>query len=101
MFEIYKIISWHKKTFKSTSSAEQLDKVKSEINEYSEAVWDYTQARSPARKFACKRHADEELIDVIISSINCMRYPEIRERVKVKMEINKHRTFKNNHHIGG
>lgn len=101
LYDIYKILDWHKKNLSETTYTEQLDKVKSEINEYTEAFGDYTQARSPARKIACKRHADEELTDVIIASINCMRYPEIREQVKVKMEINKHRTFKNNHHIGG
>lgn len=101
MFEIYKIISWHKKIFRDCTYTEQLDKVSEEIREYTEALENYIKARGRLKKIFTKSKLDEELTDVIIASINCMRYPEIRERVNVKMEINKHRTFKNNHHIGG
>lgn len=101
MFEIYKIIRWHKKTFPETTHSEQMDKVISEIHEFIEEYEKFTKARSCNRRNIYYRKASGELIDVIIASINCMRYPEIREQVRVKMEINKQRTFKNNHHIGG
>lgn len=99
LYDIYKMLKWHKKTFPNTTHSQQLDKVKSEIYEFTDAFEEFTQARNPKRRESCYRHASEELIDVIISSINSMRYPEVRELVKVKMQINKHRTFKNNHHI--
>ena len=97
---IFKMIRWHKKTFKNTTDTEQLEKVKEEINEYIKAFEEYTKAKGKRKKDACKRRMLEELIDVIIASINCTRYPEIRKKILVKMEINRHRTFKNNHHIG-
>lgn len=101
MFEIYKIHKWHKNTFPQTSYTEQLEKVCEEVREYNEAFEKYIKARGRIRKYYTKANLDGELTDIIIASINCMRYPEIRDRVKVKMAENKHRTFKNNHHIGG
>ena len=99
MFEIYKILSWHKKTFPHTSYTEQLEKVCEEVREYNDALDKYIKARGRLKKIYTKANLDGELIDIIIASINCMRFPEIRERVKVKMAENEHRTFKNNHHI--
>ena len=99
MFEIYKILRWHKKVCKNTTYAEQLEKVVEEVREYDEAFENYIKARGRSKKLFTKTKLDEELTDIIIASINCMRYPEIREKVKVKMAINEHRTFKNNHHI--
>lgn len=100
ILDILKIIRWHIRTLPKTKPSEQLEKVRGEINEYIDAFNDYTKARNPTRRKKCKRHMEEELIDVIISSINCMRYKEIREKVAVKMAINRHRTFEKNHHIG-
>lgn len=99
MFEILKIHKWHKKTFPNTTHSEQMDKVISEIYEFTKEFDDFTKARSSKRRGVLYRRATSELIDVIIASINCMRYPEVREMVAVKMSINKQRTFVNNHHI--
>lgn len=97
--DIWKIIKWNFKTFPNTTPLQQLDKVQEEIGEFVEAFINLTQARSKTRRDYWERRTDEEIIDVIISAINCMRYPEIREKVRIKMEINKHRTYVNNHHI--
>ena len=99
MFEIYKILKWHKKVFRNTTFTEQLNKVCEEVREYNEALDDYIKAKGRLKVIYTKAKLDGELTDIIIASINCMRYPEIRDRVKVKMAENKHRTFKNNHHI--
>lgn len=99
MFEIFKILSWHKKNFPDTTYKEQLNKVAEEVKEYNTEFENYIHSRHPKKKIFCRQRIDEELTDIIIASINCMRYPEIRERVKVKMAINEHRTFKHNHHI--
>lgn len=96
---LYKIQKWHKKNFPKTTYKEQLNKVTEEIREYNIELDGYIHSRNRQKKNYCARRIDEELTDIIIASINCMRYPEIREKVKVKMAINEHRTFKNNHHI--
>ena len=99
MFEILKIHKWHKRTFPETTYTEQLNKVREEIREYNEAFENYVKARGRIKKIYTKASLEGELTDIIIASINCMRYPEIRDRVRVKMAENEHRTFKNNHHI--
>lgn len=99
LYDIYKVLKWHKKTLPETTHSEQLDKVISEIFEFLEEYENFIKSKSPKRRGVYYRKASDELIDVIIAGINCMRYPEVRERVAVKMAINKQRTFVNNHHI--
>ena len=99
MFEIFKILRWHKKVFENTTYTEQLNKVREEVREYNVAFDEYVKAKSKFKRIYTKANVDGELTDIIIASINCMRYPEIRDRVKAKMSENKHRTFKHNHHI--
>lgn len=96
---IVKIWRWHDKTFPTATYIEQKGKLISEIDEFNEAKAKYIKSpypRRPKYKFA----VDEELTDVIIASINCLKYPDFYERVAVKHNINTHRTWKNNHHTG-
>lgn len=95
---IYDIWKWHGKTFDATAHDQKL-KLKSEINEFNEAWKKFIKSPYPRRP-NYKPKVDEEMIDVIIASINCLKYPEIYERVAVKHSINTHRKWNNNHHIG-
>jgi hypothetical protein len=94
---IYKIWRWHEKTFDLTAH-DQKQKLISEITEFNEAKAKYIKSPYPRRP-KYKHAVDEELIDVIIAGINCLKYPEIYERVAVKHSINTHRTWKGNHHV--
>ena len=96
---VYKILKWHNKTFPTERFIDQKGKLISEIDEFNEARAKYIKSpypRRPKYKFA----VDEELVDVIISGINLLKYPETFERVYVKHNINKQRKWKNNHHTG-
>lgn len=95
---IYDIWKWHNKTF-DISALEQKQKLKSEIDEFNEAFKKFIKSPYPRRP-KYKPSVDEEMIDVIIAAINCLKYPEFYERVAVKHNINTHRTWKNNHHTG-
>ena len=95
---ILKIWKWHEKTFPEATGLSQREKLISEIAEFNEAKARYIKSpypRRPKYKFA----VDNELIDVIIAGINCLKYPDIYERVAVKHEINTHRTWKGTHHV--
>ena len=95
---VYKILKWHDKTFDITAD-EQKAKLKSEIDEFNKAKANYIKA-AYVRKPKYKKFVDDEMTDVIIASINCLKYPDFYERVAVKHNINTHRSWKNNHHIG-
>lgn len=87
---------WHKKTFPTISFEEQLDHFESEMLEWQSAFLDYMTDKSNPKKFEALQM---ERADVIISGINLMRFPQAREIVKRKMEINKERKWKNGRHI--
>lgn len=95
---IYDIWKWHNKTFDLTAQ-QQKQKLKSEIDEFNQAFKNFTKSAYPRRpKYQAK--VNEELADVIIAGINCLKYPEIFERVAVKHNINTHRTWNGVHHNG-
>lgn len=95
---VYKILKWHERTFKSLPMSEQKQKLIGEIAEFNEAKAKYIKSPYPRRP-KYKVNVDNELIDVIIAGINCLKYPEIFERVAVKHNINTHRTWKGDHHV--
>lgn len=95
---VYKILKWHDRTFKDFPMSEQKQKLISEISEFNEAKAKYIKSPYPRRP-KYKYAVDNELIDVIIAGINCLKYPEIFERVAVKHNINTHRTWKGDHHV--
>lgn len=95
---IYKIWKWHGKTFPEATDLEQKQKLAEEIREYSNAMRNYTKSPYPRRKNYAKA-VNEEMVDVIIASINCLKYPEFYERVAVKHNININRNWKGNHHV--
>ena len=100
MLLIYKIWKWHEKTFVGLPEQAQCNKLDSEIKEYIQEFENYTLSRNPNKKKFCKQKMDKEMIDVIIASINCLKYPNICEKVMVKHNINAHqRTRKGNHHV--
>ena len=98
MILFYKIWRWHSKTFPATTELDQKQKLVSEITEFNEAKAKYIKSPYPRRP-KYKYAVDNELIDVIIAGINCLKYPEIFERVAVKHNINTHRTWKGDHHV--
>lgn len=94
LIEIYKIMSWHKKTFPFFSDVGQQKKVRDEAKELIDAFDKFTR-RGGERN---QERVNEELSDVIIASVNAMRYPEIRKEVLKKMKENKKRSWKNGQH---
>lgn len=89
LWEIFKIIKWHRHTFPDYTPEKQTEKIAEEILE-----WD--------REFFIGDDIDqelEELVDVIISSISAMRFKEVRYLVGEKMKANKKRIWKNGHHV--
>jgi NTP pyrophosphatase (non-canonical NTP hydrolase) len=94
LIEIYKIMSWHKKTFPEFTAINQKKKVRDEAHELVEAFRNFIQNGNCSRQ----RHVEEELSDVIIASVNAMRYPEIRKEVLKKMKENHKRSWKNGQH---
>jgi len=96
---IYKIWKWSDKTFSDATELDQKEKLAEEIREYNTALKNYIKSPYPRRPKYTKAVYDE-MTDVIIASINCLKYPDFYERVAVKHSINTHRTWKNNHHIG-
>lgn len=97
LFDIYKIMSWHKKIFPEFDSACQKIKIHGEINEFVDEFEIFTQS-SPRQSKTQHNKVEEELIDVIIASINAMRYKDIRDKVNQKMKINRQRRWKNGQH---
>ena len=98
MILIYKIWKWHDKIFPEATKIDQKNKLISEIAEFNEAKAKYIKSPYPRRP-KYKTAVDDELIDVIIAGINCLKYPEVYERVAVKHNINIHRTWKGDHHV--
>lgn len=93
---VYNILKWHNKVFKSLSAEEQDRKNDSEIDEYIEAKEKYIRAKH--HKESLKFKMMDEKVDIIISGINLLKYPDFFERVAVKHNINTHRTWKGVHH---
>lgn len=88
---VYKILKWHNKTFPCLPMEAQKRKLNNEINEYIDAKEKYTRSRRYKNKN--KNELLEEMADVIIAGINCLRYPDFFERVAVKHATNTHRTW--------
>ena len=95
---VYKILKWHDHTFKDLPMSEQKQKLIGEIAEFNEAKAKYIKSPYPRRP-KYKYAVDNELIDVIIAGINCLKYPDFYERVAVKHNQNTHRTWKGTHHV--
>ena len=95
---IVKIWRWHDRTFKDLPMSEQRNKLKSEIDEFNEAKAKFIKSPYP-RRHKYIGAMNDELTDVIIASINCLKYPDFYERVAVKHNINIHRTWKGTHHV--
>ena len=93
---VYKILKWHNKTFPYLPMEAQKKKLNNEINEFIDAKEKYTRSR----RYKLKNEMEllEEMSDVIIAGINCLRYPDFFERVAVKHNINTHRTWKGIQH---
>lgn len=94
LWGVYKIIRWHKKTFK-ISYEQQRDHFESEMLEWQSAFLSYMTEKSD-------KNLDDlnmERADVIISGINLLRFPEARALVHKKMNINKKRKWKNDRHV--
>lgn len=94
---IYKIWRWHDKTFPTATYIEQKGKLISEIDEFNEAKAKFIKSPYPRRPKYIGAMNDE-LTDVIIAAINCLKYPDFYERVAVKHNINTHRTWKGVQH---
>lgn len=98
LYLVYKIWKWHNKTFPDLKMIEQRNKLKSEIDEFNQAKARFVKSPYPRRpKYVTAMN--DELTDVIIASINCLKYPDFYERVAVKHNINTHRTWKGTHHV--
>ena len=97
LINVYKIWKWHKETFPEYTGVGQKLKIRGEINEFIKDFNTYTTKRGKsATRYSEK--AEGELIDVIISSINAMRFPEVREEVNRKMAENYKRSWINGQH---
>ena len=94
IIDIFKIMRWHKKTFPYFNGIGQKKKVRDEIYEFVEAFEKYT--RRGGENY--QRRVNEELVDVIIASINTMRFADVRHEVAKKMKENKQRSWKNGQH---
>lgn len=97
LIEIYKIMSWHKKTFPFFSDVGQQKKVRDEAKELIDAFDRFTKRKKIDSRFLHKR-VEEETADVIIASINAMRFKEVRDIVENKMENNRKRKWKGGQH---
>lgn len=88
LWKIYKILRWSKKTFPNYTFEKQIAKVAEEAIE-----WETEFLRNDVEKEL------SELTDIIIASINSLRFKETWEMVDEKMKENKKRTWKNGHHV--
>jgi hypothetical protein len=90
LWQIFKILRWHKKTFPQIDYERQTEKIGEEILE-----WD--------REFFIGDDVEkelEELTDVIIASISAFRFKEVQLLVQDKMQKNYTRKWdKNGHHV--
>ena len=95
LWQIYKIIRWHKRIFPAIKFEKQRNHFESEMLEWQSAFMSYMTDKSD------KNLEDLELerADVIISGINLLRFPEARAIVQKKMNINKKRTWNDDRHI--
>lgn len=95
LWQIYKIIRWHKRIFPTITFEKQRNHFESEMLEWQSAFMSYMTDKSD------KNLEDLELerADVIISGINLLRFPEARAIVQKKMNINKKRTWNDDRHI--
>lgn len=94
LINIVKIWMWHKKTFPYYKGMGQKKKVRDEIYEFVEAFDKYTRRGG----FKQQERVSEELVDVIIASINAMRFEDVRQEVNKKMKENYKRSWKNGQH---
>ena len=94
LINIYKIMSWHTKTFPKFSAEGQKHKIRAEINEFIEAI----KFNSKKNTRYSNKKVNEELADVIIASINAMRFEEVRKEVNKKMKENFKRSWENGQH---
>lgn len=95
LFQIYKIIRWHKKIFRHIDYNTQRNHFESEMLEWQSAFMTYMTDKSD-------EHLEDlelERADVIISGINLLRFPEARALVQKKMNINKKRKWNNDRHV--
>ncbi len=95
---VYKILKWHGKTFPCLPMEAQKRKLNNEINEFIDAKEKYTRSRRYKQKN--EMELLEEMSDVIIAGINCLKYPDFYERVAVKHAKNTHRTWNGIQHKG-
>lgn len=96
---ICKIWKWHKKTFVDLPEQAQYNKFDSEIKEYMQEFENYMLSKNPKRKRFFEQKMKKEAVDVIISGINLLKYPEFFECVALKHNENaNHRTWKGVHH---
>lgn len=94
LFNIVKIWMWHKKTFPYYKGMGQKKKVRDEIYEFVEAFDKYTRRGGIKQQ----ERVNEELVDVIIASVNAMRFEDVRREVNKKMKENHKRSWKNGQH---
>jgi NTP pyrophosphatase (non-canonical NTP hydrolase) len=94
LINIVKIWMWHKKTFPEFTAINQKKKVRDEAHELVEAFKNFIQNGNCARQ----KHVEEELADVIIASVNAMRFEDVRREVNKKMKENHKRSWKNGQH---
>lgn len=97
LIEIYKIMSWHKKTFPKFSAEGQKKKVRDEAGELIEAFEKFTNRKKTKSDYLTKK-VNEEMADVIIASINAMRFEDVRQEVNKKMKENYKRSWENGQH---
>ena len=89
LYNVYKILKWHKKTFPHISYDTQREHLVSEMYEYVDAMDEYTKRKTKTNKW----NVDIERTDVIISSINMLRFRETLSLIDTKMIINHKRNW--------
>lgn len=94
LWQVYKIIRWHKKTFKDIGYYDQRKHHCSEMHEWMQAMRDYTKNKTQKNY----EHLKEEQADVIISGINLLRFKDAFDSVLKKMKTNYSRTWVEGHH---
>jgi NTP pyrophosphatase (non-canonical NTP hydrolase) len=94
LYQVYKILKWHKKTFPDHTYYDQRKHHVSEMHEWMEAMRNFTKRKTATNK----NHLKEEQADVIISGIALLRFNESFQSVIDKMEINYGRTWEDDHH---
>jgi predicted dinucleotide-utilizing enzyme len=97
VIDIIKIWHWHKKTFPKFKAESQKLKLRGEIDEFIDEFEKFTKSTSTKAHYYHQR-AEEELTDVIIASINAMRFEDVRKAVNKKMKINHKRSWENGQH---